>query len=139
MDFTAFNEYMVCDDDLKVYEADGIYLGFEFCIKYPTYRGAYLCNIESLEFQIDGQMIAKDEIRFGVNGKWFFLDELSECSKEYWFTGEKASIRILNEEPLRSGTHEISMKMVHKIPYTGYFGNYLMITSTCKKLLKMKG
>ncbi|MCU6763436.1 Uncharacterised protein [uncultured Roseburia sp.] len=139
MDFTAFNEYMVCEDDLKIYEAKGIPLGYDFCVKYPTYRGAYLCNIENLEVMIDGKIIPGDAIRFGVNGKWFFLNEIPECSKEYWFTGTKAVIRVLDENPLNQGEHEVFMKMKHKIPYTGYFGNYLMITSTCTKKLNTKG
>ena len=42
MDFTAFNERMVCEDKIKRYEAEGIPLGYEFKMRYPTYRGS-LC------------------------------------------------------------------------------------------------
>ena len=44
MDFTAFNERMVCEDKIRRYEADGIPLGYEFKLRYPTYRGAYVCK-----------------------------------------------------------------------------------------------
>ena len=54
MDFTAFNKYMVCDDDIEVNKADDIVLGYEFKCKYPTYRGAYICNVLTLRVFIDG-------------------------------------------------------------------------------------
>lgn len=138
-DFTAFNEYMVCDDDLKKFDAAGIALGYEFHVKYPTYRGAYLCNVMELEFLVDDVVVPNENIRFGVNGKWFLLSEISEANKEYWFTGAKATIRVFDDGALQSGTHKVYMRMVHKIPYTGYFGSYLHITSTCTKMLKYEG
>jgi hypothetical protein len=138
MDFTAFNAYMVCTDDLKRYEAAGIDLGYEFHVKYPTYRGAYLCNIEELKITVDGKEIPKEAIRFGVNGKWFLLSEIPEMHKEYWFTGEKATVRVLDDGALEKGCHEVHMYMKHKIPYTGYFGNYLKIDSNCTQMLELK-
>lgn len=134
-DFTAFNAYMVSKDNLKRFEADGIKLGYDFYAKYPTYRGAYLCNILELEFQVDDQVIPNEQIRFGVNGKWFLLSEIPEANKEYWFTGAKATIRVLDDGALTPGEHKVYMRMLHKIPYTGYFGNYLNITSTCTQML----
>ena len=60
-----------------------------------------------------------------------------EANKEYWFTGEKALIRILSDKPLEKGAHKVYLKMVHKIPYTGYFGNYLHITSDYTRTLTL--
>lgn len=138
MDFTAFNAYMISTNDINRYEAQGIGLGYEFYAKYPTYRGAYLCNILELEFQVDGVVIPNENIRFGVNHKWFLLSEIPEASKEYWFTGSKATIRVLDDGALKPGIHKVFMRMKHKIPYTGYFGNYLEITSTCEQMLELK-
>ena len=137
MDFTAFNAYMVCDDPLRPYCAGDIILGYEFTCKYPTYRGAYLCNIEQLEIFVDGQKVPREAIRFGVNQKFFLLSELHEMYKEYWFTGSKAIIRVLDERGLAPGKHQVKMYMKHKIPYTGYFGHYLEIESTCEKSLAL--
>lgn len=136
-DFTAFNAYMVCKDDLKRFKAGDIGLGYDFHVKYPTYRGAYLCNILELEIQVDDKVIPKDKLRFGVNGRWYLLEEIPEAYKEYWFTGSKATIRVLDDGELPEGEHKVYMKMIHKIPYTGYFGNYLHITSECTQMLKI--
>ena len=138
MDFTAFNAYMVCKDDLTRYEAAGINLGYEFHVKYPTYRGAYLCNIEELVITVDGKEVPQKAMRFGVNGKWFLMSEIPEMHHEDWFTGAKATIRILDDGALEPGVHEVHMYMRHKIPYTGYFGNYLKIDSNCTQMLELK-
>ena len=77
-------------------------------------------------------------MRFGVNGKWFLMSEIPEMHHEYWFTGAKATIRILDDGALEPGVHEVHMYMRHKIPYTGYFGNYLKIDSNCTQMLELK-
>jgi len=138
MDFTAFNAYMVCDDKIKRYQAGDIQLGYEFKCKYPTYRGAYICNIEELKVWVDGKEIEKDKMRFGCNNKWFLMSEIPEAYKEYWFTGSKATIRILDENGISSGEHTVKMFMKNKIPYTGYFGNYLVVDSECEKTLSVE-
>ena len=138
MDFTAFNKYMVCEDDIEVNKADDIVLGYEFKCKYPTYRGAYICNVLTLRVFIDGEEVPQENIRFGVNGKFFLLSEMKDMYKEYWFTGSKAILRVVDENGIVPGEHRVKMLMSHKIPYTGYFGNYLVVDSDCEKTLHVK-
>ena len=137
MNFAAFNEYMICEDPIREYKAAGISLGYEFAVRYPTYRGAYICNIMEMDAAVDDLMIPEENIRFGVNNKWFTRKEMLEANKEYWFTGEKALIRILSDKPLEKGAHKVYLKMVHKIPYTGFFGNYLHIPSDYTRTLTL--
>jgi hypothetical protein len=75
-------------------------------------------------------------MRVGVNGKWFLMEQISELATEYWFTLDKVTMRIMKDGGIASGEHEGKVFMVHKIPYTGYFGNYLVVTSDCTKNLK---
>jgi hypothetical protein len=138
MDFTAFNARMITDDKIKFYGVDKIKLGYEFQLRYPTYRGAYICNIEKLVVEVDGETIDQKDIRFGVNGKWFRMDEIREVYKEYWFTLDKATLRVLKDGGISSGEHTVKVVMDHKIPYTGYFGNYLVVTSDCTKKLSVE-
>ena len=138
MDFAAFNKYMVCDDDIEVNKAEGIVLGYEFKCKYPTYRGAYICNVLKFQVFIDGEEIPQEKLRFGVNGKFFLMSEIKDMYKEYWFTGSKAIMRIVDENGIAPGQHTVKMIMTHKIPYTGYFGNYLVLEGTCEKTLSVK-
>lgn len=138
MDFTAFNERMVCEDSIRRYEAEGIPLGYEFKMRYPTYRGAYVCNVEELNVTVDGRRIEPQNMRLGVNGKWFLMSQIPELNTEYWFTGCKAIMRILDENGISDGKHTVKVEMKHKIPYTGYFGNYLVVDSDCEKTLDVE-
>ena len=139
MDFAAFNERMITDDSIRLYGVENNILGYEFMLRYPTYRGTWVCNIEKLTIEVDGVSIAEDDMRFGVNGKWFLMDEIKELFKEYWFTTAKARIRVMKDGGLNTGKeHMISVHMEHKIPYTGYFGSYLVVHSDCTKQLSVE-
>lgn len=139
MDFTAFNERMIADECIKLYGVENEILGFEFKLRYPTYRGTWLCNIEKLSVEVNGEPVQQADIRFGINGKWFLMDEIKELYKEYWFTTAKANIRIIRDGGLpRDREHSISVHMDHKIPYTGYFGNFLVVRSDCTRNLPVE-
>lgn len=138
MDFTAFNVRLIADRNIKRIDAEGIPLGYEFGLRYPTYRGAYVCNVEELRITVDGREISQKDMRFGVNGKWFLMSQIPDLCYEYWFTGTEATMRILDENGISDGPHDVKVYMKHKIPYTGYFGNYLVIDSDCEKTLEVE-
>lgn len=129
MDFQAYNKILICKDDIENVVVEGINIGYEFKIKYPSYRGAFLSCIEDLSFKVDGEEIDKKDVYFFLNGKQFLLDELPECFKEYWFVRDKATVRIMKPGGIASGGHVINVYMKHRVPYTGYFGQYLVLES----------
>jgi hypothetical protein len=138
MDFSAFNERMITDDKITPYGVEDDILGYEFMLRYPTYRGTWVCNVEKLTVDVDGAPVAQNDMRFGVNDKWFLMDEIKELFREYWFTTAKAKIRVMKDGGLSTdGEHTISVHMEHKIPYTGYFGTYLVVHSDCTKQLSV--
>ena len=87
---------------------------------------------------IDDVEIPQENLRFGVNNKFFLMSEIKDMYKEYWFTGSKAIMRIVDENGIAPGKHKVKMLMSHKIPYTGYFGSYLVVDSDCEKTLSVK-
>lgn len=138
MGFSELGRYMVCDDEIEVVKAGDIVLGYDFKCIYPSYRGAYLCNILELKAFVDGKEIPQRNLRFGVNDKFFLLSEIEYMFKEYWFTGVKATVRVIDEKGIAPGEHTVRLCMKHKIPYTGYFGNYVVCDDDCEKVLKVK-
>ena len=138
MAFQAFSARMITDDKIRRDTAGGVPMGYEFKLRYPTYRGTYLCNIQELTVVVDGNVIPQQNMRIGLNGKWFLMSEVKECFKEYWFTLDAARLRVVETEPLADGPHTIAVEMKHKIPYTGYFGNYLVVDSRCTKVLDVE-
>ena len=114
-------------------------VGYEFNIKYPSYRGAYLSCIEDLKFQIDGETVNPSKVYFLLNGKQFLLAEIPECYKEYWFVRDKATVRVIQSGGIAPGEHEVNVYMKHRVPYTGYFGQYLTLISNRTKSLHVEG
>jgi hypothetical protein len=135
MDFQAYNKIFICKDVITNINVEGTVIGYEFHIKYPSYRGTFLSCIEDLRFTIDNAEIPKDEIYFLLNNKQFLLDELKDCYKEYWFIRDKAIIQIMKAGGINSGEHKVNAYMKHRIPYTGYFGQYLVLESDVTETL----
>ena len=136
MDFFAYNNILICKDPIVNVEANGQTIGYEFFIKYPSYRGAYLSCIEGLSFEMDGREIPHGDVFLELNGKQFLLDELKDQYKEYWFILNKATVRVLKEGGLSAGPHAVRVVMRHRVPYTGYFGQYLVLDSDVTATLK---
>ncbi len=135
MDFQAYNKILICKRPIKNMVIGGDVIGYEFQIKYPSYRGTYLSCIEDLQFWMDGQALDKADIAFHLNGKDFLLDELPECFKEYWFVRDAATIRVRIDGGIAPGEHSLRVYMKHRIPYTGYFGQYLVLDSDITETL----
>ncbi len=129
MDFQAYNKILICNDNIHNVVVGDTAIGYEFCIKYPSYRGTFLSCIEKMSFFIDGIEIPADSIRFQLNGKEFLLEEISQCFKDYWFVRDKAVVRVMKQGGINPGEHTLRVYMEHRVPYTGYFGQYLILTS----------
>lgn len=135
MDFQAYNKILLCPKPIRNESVAGIPLGYSFQIKYPSYRGAFLSCIEALSFWVDGEAIPAGDVAFCLNGKQFLLDELPECFKEYWFVRTPATILVQGHAPLTPGAHTVRVFMRHRVPYTGYFGEYLVLDSDVTGIL----
>lgn len=129
MDFQAYNKILICKDDIKNLYVGGVATAFAFRIKYPSYRGTFLSCIEELRFYIDGEEIPSSDIQFRLNGKDFLIEELSECYKEYWFVRDGADVIVRRFGGIEPGEHTLRVHMKHRVPYTGYFGQYLVLDS----------
>lgn len=139
MDFQSYNNILICDDPIKNVDVEGAKVGYEFNIKYPSYRGVYLSCIEDLKFKIDHEFVDPSKVYFLLNGKQFLLSEIPECYKEYWFVRDKATVRIVQSGGIEPGQHEVNVYMKHRVPYTGYFGQYLTLISDRTKTLIAEG
>ncbi len=136
--FAQWDKYMVCDDAIQNVDVAGIVYAYEFKIHYPTYRGTYLSCIEELYFEVDGERVPDKDVEFHLNGKQFLLSELKELFAEYWHIREDAVIRVVNYKGLEKGSrHTVKAHMQHRIPYTGYNGDYGVEISECTKELEV--
>lgn len=128
LDF-QYDELMLERSALRNCEAGGVVWGYEFSMRYPSYRGTFLSCVEALKVSVDGKPISVADMRFSLNGKQFLASELPELNKEYWFVLDDATVTVLQDGGLAPGEHTVKAELVHKVPYSGYFGQYLTLTS----------
>lgn len=122
---SAFDINVIEENSIENLIYDGIEAGFQFSIRFTAYRGSHLSCIESFHVQLDGKEVDKGQIRFCLNGKEFLIDQLKDLYQEYWFIRDSAVIKVMNGEALK-GRHQIDVHYSFRIPYTGYFGSYLV-------------
>ena len=127
MPFQAYNHMLIADRPITLLKAGDVCVGYEFQLQYPSYRGTFLSCIEELRLFVDGEELTNQNTVFLLNGKQFLLSELSECFKEYWFILDFATIRVIRPGGLAAGTHTVRACIRHRIPYTGYFGQYMVL------------
>ncbi len=135
MQFQAFNKILLEDQKIQRYTVNGIEMGYQFQIRYPSYRGTFLSCIEKLDFYLDGEKLDPSGIYFELNGKEYLIDELKDQYKAYWFVLDFATIRVMTDEIPAPGPHDITVDMYHRIPYAGYSGTYLGLPSKVTKTL----
>ena len=128
LDF-QYDELMFSKSTVKNSYAGDVVYGYKFEIMYPSYRGTFLSCIEKLTVKLDGVEIDQKKMRFTLNGKQFLISELPTLCHEYWFVLDRAVITVLQDGGIPAGAKQIDVEMVHRIPYTGYFGEYLTLTS----------
>lgn len=132
-----YDKLFIPGDTIERNFVGGVCVGYSFIIRYPSYRGTFLSCIESLTLEIEGCRIPDERIRFCLNGKEFVLSELKDLHREYWFVLDDARLKVVGEE-LADGEHTVRIAMYHRIPYTGYFGEYLIWDNVGDKKLTVR-
>ena len=127
MPFQAYNHMLIADQPIKNLVVENVTIGYEFKVQYPSYRGTFLSCIEALSFRMDDVEIPREKIYF-----------LSECFKEYWFVLDFATIRVMQSGGLPLGEHKVSAYIKHRIPYTGYFGQYMVMDADESRVLPVE-
>lgn len=128
LDF-QYDELMLEDSRLSNAAVDGVVYGYSFDMAYPSYRGTFLSCIEALEAELDGERVPAADMRFTLGGRQFLVSELPELAHEYWYVLDRATVTVLRDGGLPEGEHSLRVKLTHRVPYTGYFGQYLTLES----------
>ena len=128
LDF-QYDELMLKRSNVRNVSAGDVVYGYEFSIRYPSYRGTFLSCIEGFRVFLDDKELSAADLRFTLNGKQFLVSELGELCHEYWYVLTDASVTVLRLGGLPADAKELRVELIHRVPYTGYFGEYLTLTS----------
>lgn len=135
MQFQAFNKILIGEQKIRQFAVEGIPMGWEFQIRYPSYRGTFLSCIEKLDVYLDGEKVDPNTMYFILDGKEYTMDQIKDQYKAYWYVLDYATIRVITGEALPAGEHTITVDMFHRIPYAGYSGTYMGLPSKVTKTL----
>ncbi len=91
--------------------------GFAFLGRLPYYRGLGLSMVEDILVTVDGEDIARENVRLSVGGKTYALDELETVYDNRWNFGEKARITVLKSGGLGDGSHEVGFGVRFRVSY----------------------
>lgn len=91
--------------------------GFAFYGRLPYYRGLGLSMIEDIMITIDGEAIARADIRFHIRGHTYTLDQMESVYNDRWNFGEKAKIIAMKPGGLAPGRHKIEFAVRMRVSY----------------------
>ncbi len=103
---------MIIEDSLESSD-----LGFAFYGRLPYYRGLGLSMIEDIQVTVDGETVAREDVRFYVRGKTYTLDQMETVYDDRWNFGEKAKIIAMKPGGLAPGKHAIDFAVRMRVSY----------------------
>jgi hypothetical protein len=101
------------DDDALRATADG----FELDVHLGWYRSLPLSSLEQVELTVAGEPVAREEIRFALDGDDYALDALPERFEQIWFVLDAATLRVARPLVRRGEQAEVRVRLVNRIPY----------------------
>lgn len=102
---------MIVEGSLQAVEG-----GFSFLGRLPYYRGLGLSMIEDIQVTLDGEPVAREDVRFAVRGRTYTLDEMETVYDNRWNFGEQATIIALNGG-LAAGEHTVTFAVRYRVSY----------------------
>lgn len=108
---------MICVDGFENVGEGGETTGFAFLGRLPYYRGLGLSMVEDIQVAVDGEAVAREDVRFSVRGKTYTLDEMETVYDDRWNFGEKARIVVMRPGGLTPGKHKIEFGVRMRVSY----------------------
>ena len=112
----AYSADLIVDSGLVVRPS-----GVEFEVRLPWYRALPLSVVEIASVRLDGKAVAQQDLRLGVNGKWFALADLPEQAAEFWFVLDDARIRCEGVAAGAGTDHRVDVQLNLYPPYIPHF------------------
>jgi hypothetical protein len=137
MHFQAYFKHTITDQGFQNTTANGRATGYQFEIRFPGYRGSHLSCITKLDLKLDGVAVDPADVLFCLNGKEFLLAQLPELFVEYWFILDNATLKVAKAGGLAPGAHEVEVDFGYRVPYTGYYGNYIVAEGSHRRTLAL--
>lgn len=112
-----FDKYMICENTVRNVRRDRQAVGFEFGARLPYYRGLGLSMIEDVGVTVDGEKIARGDVRVTVAGRTYTLDEMETVYDAVWNFGDVVTVTALRSGGLTPGEHRLELTEQLRVSY----------------------
>ena len=112
-----FEKYMICEDGFRNVGDASSPSGFQLQLRLPYYRGLGLSMVEDVAVTVDGEPVARSDIRLRLRDRSWSLDELENEFVERWEFGEKAIVEVRKPGGLSPGQHQVEATEKLRISY----------------------
>jgi hypothetical protein len=74
--------------------------GIAVSVQLPWYRSLWLSAVDDVAASVNGSPVAREDLRFTLQGRTYRIDELPEQSETLWFVADRPDVLIhLDEVP----------------------------------------
>ncbi|WP_099466944.1 C-glycoside deglycosidase beta subunit domain-containing protein [Konateibacter massiliensis] len=113
-----FDNYVFTEGTCKNVKEGNQIVGFELETLITYYRSIPCSMIEDIKVSVDNQEVPREVIRFSPDGEEYFtLDELETVTSYKWEYGEQGHVRVMQEDGLSAGDHEVSLTTIIRTAY----------------------
>jgi hypothetical protein len=112
-----YDKHIIFPGSVRNIEQGADIVGWQLGARLPYYRGQILSAVEDIALTVDGEKVARENVRFTVRGKTWTLDELETTYDERWEFGEVADISVLVPGGLTPGRHTLGAAVQLRISY----------------------
>ena len=102
----ATHNSLFSDDDVRRTES-----GIAVAVQLPWYRSLWLSAVDDVAASVNGVPVAKDRLRFELEGRSYRIEELPEQSETLWFVADKPEVVIALDEVPAAG-EKITVEIV---------------------------
>ncbi len=92
--------------------------GIAVSVQLPWYRSLWLSAVDDVAATVNGVEIAKDDLRFVLEGREYRVEELPEQSETLWFVADRPDILIaLDPVPAAGETLTVEVVLTMRLLY----------------------
>jgi hypothetical protein len=103
-------DHVLVDSEIKIQDGRA-----RIDVGLPWFRNLPYSSILDLSLEIDGELIASNEIKLYVAGKYWTIDDLAHVTEQSWFVQDRATIEF--KAPAISGdTADFAVNLLMLIP-----------------------
>lgn len=92
--------------------------GIAVSVQLPWYRSLWLSAVDDVAATVNGEPIARENLRFELEGRSYTIDELPEQSETLWFVADRPDVVIrLDQVPAAGETLTVEVVLTMRLLY----------------------